>query len=157
MSNPGGVMIEEAPVAASAQRRNEVPKSATPAPMPQSFSPELPVEIRRAPRRMPDVEDFPAVAQREYRAKGPTPASQPSEQQPKRQGLFERLAGMGRRTDDSHTLVTPQAVSARDHRSGRQGEGRSWPAAGPDRQQHGDRDVDDQGVELSEYFKRDRK
>jgi cell division protein FtsZ len=35
----------------------------------ESFRPGPPVDVRRAQRRMPDVEDFPPLAQREYRAK----------------------------------------------------------------------------------------
>lgn len=67
------------------------------------FMPEAPSEIRRQQRRMPDVGDFPPVAQRVYRAMEESreqPAGHGAEPR-RRLGLFERLAGKVRGAPDS--------------------------------------------------------
>lgn len=78
----------------------------------EGFSPAPPADVRRAPRRMPEVGDFPAVGQRDYYAKstgqapqdplgysldGPAASSSP----PRKRGLFARLTGRGRDESDS--------------------------------------------------------
>ncbi len=73
------------------------------------FIPAPPVDVRRGRegRRMPDVSDFPPMAQREYHAKssggynqdGPAPAS---EQPSRRRSLFERLTGRGKSDSNQH-------------------------------------------------------
>ena len=77
----------------------------------QPFSPAAPVEVRRGPRRMPTVEDFPPLAQREYRARAAQydaadEANQDhygrAPEQPKPQkklSLFQRITGFGRRSE----------------------------------------------------------
>lgn len=71
------------------------------------FSPAPPTETRRGTRRMPMVEDFPPVAQREYRAKvgyptqGSSPASPQAVEEPPRRGLLQRILGRGKRVDNS--------------------------------------------------------
>jgi cell division protein FtsZ len=79
----------------------------------EPFRAQPPIEVRRPPqqRRMPEVEDFPVVGQRDYYAKsGAEPArgaagvgnasqSRPGDR--RKPGLFERIAGMGRKADDS--------------------------------------------------------
>jgi len=95
----GGVTIEEtSPLglqagAAGSDRPSRVPASAQPVRTDEPpFMPELPAEARRQPpRRMPEIEEFPPLAQREFHGRN---------EQPKKPGLFERLAGMGRRSDD---------------------------------------------------------
>jgi cell division protein FtsZ len=67
------------------------------------FIPAPPVDVRRGRegRRMPDVSDFPPMAQREYHAKSSggynqgRPAHEP-EQPSRRRSLFERLTGRGK-------------------------------------------------------------
>lgn len=92
-------------------------------PAPPVFEPEPPAEVRRAPRRMPDVADFPPVAQKEYYAKtGHAPAatarldslgyepgtSQGADRGPRpRRSIFERLTGLGRTEGDSPPAVQP--------------------------------------------------
>lgn len=74
-------------------------------PPPDQFAPAPPTQIRRPPRRMPELEEFPAVGQREYHAKRSREAAQAGTQrndsEPRKRGLFERLAGLGKRTTDS--------------------------------------------------------
>jgi len=71
------------------------------------FSPAPPTEIRRGTRRMPMVEDFPPVAQREYRAKvgyptqGSSPPNPHAVEEPPRRGLLQRILGRGKRVDDA--------------------------------------------------------
>ncbi len=82
------------------------------------FAPAAPAEVRRAggARRMPEVEDFPAVGQREYRAKSgmgppleprtqPQPPQAPAPQADDRRkpGFFSRLTGRYRDSGDSAT------------------------------------------------------
>jgi cell division protein FtsZ len=77
----------------------------------EPFSPSAPVPIPRSGRRMPTVEDFPAVGQREFHAKmgpparegawsaPPSPAYARQPEQTRKRGLFERLTGLGWRDD----------------------------------------------------------
>jgi cell division protein FtsZ len=103
---PGNVLIEAGPP--------QLPAMHAPPPLPQhgygseqsgagGFIPAAPHDIRRPPRRMPEVEDFPPVAQRAYHAmaseesdyaSSPAPeGAWPAHDVPRRQGLFERIAG----------------------------------------------------------------
>jgi len=80
---------------------------------PEPFRPRPPADIRRGGRRMPDVEDFPPLAQREYRAKvGYATGARvrtsgegvsASDDQPRR-GILQRLMSLGRRAEDSDAL-----------------------------------------------------
>jgi len=111
---PGDVTIEEGPPQLTPA---PAPGRAGPAPahaeLPR-FQPAAPNEIRRPGVRMPDIEDFPAIGQREYKAK--TEPSEP-DQQPRRpasgapddgpegkrrSSLFARLTGRSRKAGDSH-------------------------------------------------------
>ncbi len=112
---PNDVMIEDAP---------EEPYSAQPhiqpPPVPDahpfatggaSFTPRAPTEIRRPLRRMPEVDDFPAVGQREYRSKvfgeagaDVDAAGTPdwySDARPQRKGLLGRLSDRVRGNSES--------------------------------------------------------
>lgn len=103
----------------------------------EGFTPGPPEDVYRGGRRMPEVGDFPAVAQREYRAKAAayedggqpfahhyddSPAVPPEE----RAGLFQRIIGtatnrgLGRRGEE-----TRNTGSERDGRHG--GESRDLP------------------------------
>ncbi len=70
------------------------------------FSPAPPVEPKRGARRLPEVEDFPPVGQREYRAKmeqyeeggrSPPRAYAPAPEPARKLGFFERLTGARKR------------------------------------------------------------
>ena len=129
---PGNVIIEEGfsqmawpqPAARSHDQEGDATPSRT-----DQFTPAPPADIRRSARRIPDVDDFPPVAQREYRAKvghaHASPSSAPrvvserdtSEESPRR-GLLQRLMGRARRSkepeapsryDDHHRETDPHA------------------------------------------------
>jgi cell division protein FtsZ len=112
---PGNVVIEEgfshltwlAQSARPAARKDETPGDA-----PQEFKPAPPADVRKGLRRMPDVDDFPPVAQREYRAKTApgAPASDEdleSEDSP-RLSILQRIMGRNRRDEDDES-PEPQA------------------------------------------------
>ena len=120
---PGGVTIEEGlpPLRSNAPQREAhrpdrqsefAPRGVPPA----AFAPAQPADIPRSQRRAPQVEDFPAIGQREYRAKSgqPQPQSQAESHRPaetaaafeqieprRRVGFIERLTGRRRRESDS--------------------------------------------------------
>ncbi len=90
-----------------------------------TFSPRHAQETQRPQRRMPEVEDFPPVGQREYRARtattdatagaGPRVYKAAEPVRPRKPGLFERLTGLARRENESQRFantVYPQAHSA---------------------------------------------
>jgi cell division protein FtsZ len=120
---PGNVIIEEGfsqmawpqPAARSHDQEGDATPSRT-----DQFTPAPPADIRRSARRIPDVDDFPPVAQREYRAKvghaaHASPSSAPrvvsgrdtSEEAPRR-GLLQRLMSRARRSQE------PEAPSRYD-------------------------------------------
>jgi cell division protein FtsZ len=92
----------------------------------ETFAPAPPLDVRRAPRRMPELGDFPPVGQREYAAKtqrgdAVNPSASRLDPEPRRRGLFERLTGIGKRESDSrverretHVTAAPKAPP-RDH------------------------------------------
>ncbi|MBY0225775.1 MAG: cell division protein FtsZ [Hyphomicrobium sp.] len=88
------------------------------------FAPAPPAPIRRTPRRMPDLDEFPAVGQREYHAKMQREAARPpsydsaqvrAEAEPRKRGLFERLTGRGKQAGDSHPSRREQAATAQQN------------------------------------------
>jgi len=115
---PDGVVIEQgrAPGGPSSNAGGSVPHGGQ-----RGFTPAPPAPVRRARRPMPDVEDFPPVGQREYRAKmgqdrdgAGAPriyGAQPPATEPRKRGLFQRLvdAGRGRRADEE-----PQGMDNRE-------------------------------------------
>jgi cell division protein FtsZ len=107
---PGNVVIEEG-----------LPHLRTPGPLlgqthreraearrePEPFKPAPPVEAPRSSRRLPELDDFPPVGQREYQAKiGRPPQAGPpaaaGEEPPRRPGLLKRLTGLGLRSEVRH-------------------------------------------------------
>jgi cell division protein FtsZ len=123
------------------------------------FTPEMPNEIRRSPRRMPDVDDFPVVAQREYRAKAKAETFETTVAS-KRPGLFERLAGMGRRADDSHATSSQQPHTVTNQRPLAPMSGRQHPASsgnGGDWSPHDAPRSDQQGIDYQASFSKVRK
>lgn len=120
--SPDGVEIEDGLPPAYSQAPPSVYGHASHDVTYDGFAPAPPAEVRRAPRRMPEVEDFPAVGQRDYYAKtaGQAPADplgytldgpgQPASP-PRKRGLFARLTGRGRDESDSRgdrTQNTPE-------------------------------------------------
>ncbi len=115
---PGDVVIEEgfshltwlAQSARSRAREGEIPSEAA-----QEFKPAPPADIRRGARRMPEVEDFPPIVQREYRAKvgydsdAPPRAGGLVSDGLSRLGILQRIMGRGRRPEDA------DAEDAADH------------------------------------------
>jgi cell division protein FtsZ len=88
----------------------------TPAPTAEQFTPRRPQDVQHPPRRMPEVEDFPPVGQREYRARtapaatssaGPRVYQAPVSTGGRKPGLFERLTGMSRRENESPAARQP--------------------------------------------------
>jgi cell division protein FtsZ len=68
----------------------------------QGFQASPPVEPPRSSRRMPAVEDFPAVGQRDWHAKhAPVPAATNLSDERKKAGFFGRLGGLGRKGSES--------------------------------------------------------
>jgi len=160
---PGSVLIEEAPpvVVAAAPI---VQRQAEPKPSFDQFTPEMPVEVRRPPRRMPELEEFPPVAQREYRqrsADAPHSAeSEPHYADPtpgKRPGLFERLSGRGRRPDNSHNPASSQPQQAPAARSNQAAPPRQRPNSPNGWSAGGSPEAPDKAVDFPEFFSRDRK
>ncbi len=102
---PGAFGGSYAPPEYGAPQRAQMPEA--------DFIPAPPVQIRRPPRRMPELGDFPAVGQREYQAKAQrdpqapnvyAPHPQPAPRhapEPKKRGFFDRLTGRGKRDGDS--------------------------------------------------------
>jgi cell division protein FtsZ len=89
------------------------------------FAPAPPAPIRqRSTRRIPDLDEFPAVGQRDYHAKMQRDAARPpsygsaparAEAQPKKRGFFERLTGRGRHEGDSHPPHREQPATAQQN------------------------------------------
>jgi cell division protein FtsZ len=109
---PDGVEITEMRPGALAQSSYAPPPPAVfgappraPAAVQEEFQPAPPAGVRRAPRRMPEVDDFPPIGQRAYYAKtqpgGPAAPQAPQQDEPRRRGFFDRIAGFGRRESDS--------------------------------------------------------
>lgn len=78
----------------------------------EEFVPGPPAQVRRPPRRMPELGDFPEVGQRDYHAKsqrGGVPShaapTAPSTPPPvaRKKSLFERLSGRAKRESDSQS------------------------------------------------------
>jgi len=127
------------------------------------FTPAPPTDIRRSARRMPDVDDFPPVAQREFRAKAgqahALPAAAPRAASERdvpevapRRGLLQRLMGRARRTYEQ-----PEAPSAHDDQRrmpGPSAEAQSWWQQDNDSNPE---DPDDGQSPLPMVFNRNRK
>ncbi|MFD0987735.1 cell division protein FtsZ [Methyloligella solikamskensis] len=90
---PGNVTIERRP--APAQPKQETGQQKPAAPQPQ-FRPAPPASGPRNLRRMPNVEEFPMVAQKELKARSGEDPAQGLEAHKRKVGFLERLAGVGR-------------------------------------------------------------
>ncbi len=160
---PGNVVIEDGLPQLTTAPRAPVPQlQAVNAPVPD-FAPAPPADIRRPPsgaRRMPEVEDFPVVGQREYRAKTASESVPPpaSVEPRRRAGLFERLTGRGRHENDSPGAAGPMTSQTVTGRAGQQSSER------PRISNHGPVDRSrsvagktQEDVELPVFFNRERK
>ncbi len=126
---PGNVMIEEAPPQLSqGAQQGDTPAApisgqSTTASTPQAaaqFAPAAPQSLGVAPRKMPAVEDFPLVGQREYHAKSPAGATASTAAIPdrstaptspaKKPGFFERLTG--RRSHEGEPVKSQAGTGA---------------------------------------------
>ena len=122
---------------------------------PEQFIPAPPADLRRGGRRIPDVEDFPPVAQREYRAKAGYPAqggpSSPGSEEPPRRGILQRIMGRARRDEMDDP---PTSNAAPDPRRMSNSSSDDWWAAERDLQARND---GDEQAPLPEFFNRQRK
>jgi len=172
---PGDVLIEEGPP--------QLGPGMSPPPLPpaarlggnagsrapEPFTPGPPVEAKRPPRRMPTVEDFPVVGQREYRAKAGWYESGAASQQRPRPfppqpetgargfGILRRITGLARRTEQREPH--PEEFSSQQTRSRID---RNPAEHGPDPQQRlpegssVDSHSRQQRVEIPVFFHKDR-
>ncbi len=151
---PGNVVIEEgfSQFAWPPQSggRPQAPESAPRGP--EQFIPAPPADLRRQNRRMPEVEDFPPVAQREYRAKTgyATPPTPPVAEEPQRRGILDRIMGRTRRDDFDDQ---PTGNAAPDPRRSPGTSPDDWWAGGDSQQQ----DDQDHPGPLPDFFNRQRK
>ena len=142
-----------------------------------TFVPAAPAEVRRRPGRMPEIDEFPSVGQREYLAKTAgktgTPAAtqdraigaahQPTdyERGNRKPSLFQRLTGIGRRGEESSDspprATAGVAQTGVDHPDSVP-HNRGWAPSGPlpARADPGSRQMQE-GVELPVFFNRERK
>ena len=159
---PGNVVIEEGfshlswPPQSQHARAAADPSSGR---GPEQFTPAPPADLRRAGRRMPEVEDFPPVAQREYRAKTESaypPQASASAQQggddAPRRGILQRIMGRGRRADE---IDQPgERDAGNDQRRMSNSSSDDWWAADRESRELGD---SDERAPLPEFFNRQRK
>jgi cell division protein FtsZ len=106
---PGNVVIEEGLPPLRTAASGQIPSRGDQAEAKreaEGFTPAAPVEVRRSGRRLPEVEDFPPVGQREYHARlgneiaPPPPHTQEdADDPPRKPGLLRRLTGFGLRSD----------------------------------------------------------
>jgi cell division protein FtsZ len=108
---PPGALTPGAPSGAYAPPAIDYGHASAPVqPSMDSYAPAPPAQVRRPPRRMPELEEFPVVGQREYQAKtqrngaAPHVYAEPTARtpEPKKRGFFERLTGRAKREGDSH-------------------------------------------------------
>ncbi len=172
---PGDVVIEEGlpPIGLG-------PSTAPPPPsrgagaqagarLPEPFTPGPPVEVKRQHRRMPTVEDFPPVAQREYRAKatwyetGPsTPPSSrgyaPQQEPARKPSLFSRITGLGWRTEQSPERHGRENTHhPRRAHDGMPPDQASTPRLAPSEGDRPDDRQGPQGADFPMFFQKDRK
>ncbi|MGE0627666.1 MAG: cell division protein FtsZ [Hyphomicrobiaceae bacterium] len=111
------------------------------------FRPQPPVEPRRGHRRLPDVGDFPAVGQREYRAKmeqydgRSVPrayAARPPAEPPRKLGFLQRLAGVGRKQTQPEDYDQGERLQQRSGPRAAEPQRRRTDAAGDRRQYDSD-------------------
>ena len=155
---PGNVVIEEG-FSQMNWAPQQAPRGAAPvdnASASEPFIPAPPADLRRGGRRIPDVEDFPPVGQREYRAKAGYPAPggpppQPGGEETPRRGILQRIMGRARRDEMDDP---PTNNAAPDPRRMSNSSSDDWWTAERDSQA---RDDGDEQAPLPEFFNRQRK
>jgi cell division protein FtsZ len=125
---PGDVVIEEgfSPLTWLAQSaRGHARGGDAMGDVPEEFTPAPPTDIRRGGRRIPDVEDFPPLAQREYRAKvghgadDQPPYGEEAEQDDSpRFSILQRIIGRTRRDDESDVTESANRLFGRPQPGG---------------------------------------
>lgn len=165
---PGNVTIEEGlpPLRGAMPPVAPVPpelRHQPPAPAP--FVPAPPAEMPRgAHRRMPQVEDFPIVGQRDYRSKtgaghsggyAPEGHSYGEENPARKPGILERITGRIRRGNDSQDRDWGRAHADEAHVAPQQSANSSSGAAASPRQRAQGRMQEE--AELPVFFNRERK
>ena len=93
---PGDVTIEKRAPGIAGKAKKPHQKAAAKAEAQQSFVPQPPSMVKHGARQMPAIEELPAVAQKELKAKTEGGAEVGLAAQKKKIGFFERLAGIGR-------------------------------------------------------------
>jgi cell division protein FtsZ len=162
--SPEGVTIESGSAALGARGTKSAPAPQVPT-KPGSgssqadFEPRQTEEIHRQSHRMPEVSDFPAVGQREYYAKrqGGDPNGSGNREGRRRQGLFQRLTGLGRRGGDSPEI---QDTDKQHPVTGHEITGGKYDDVGRKAYPHDvgrESNKDRQGVELPDFFEDKRK
>ncbi len=119
---------------------------------------------RNAQRRMPQVEDFPPVGQREFRAKAGGPSQAPlvygeqahdTGEPARRPGFFERITGRMRRGNDSYERESETVRNDQQASAGPRAAPQHAQAAPGGRQRVAGRVQDE--AELPVFFSRERK
>ena len=166
---PGNVVIEEGPpqLPAAAHMPPPLPPGFGAGSYADSFSAAAPAEIRRPARRMPELQDFPPIGQRAYRAlvgdaSDAAAYSAIAEQRsryepPRRVGFLERITGRRRRDsealnrdqDSSGDRTTAHDQSSAGHWSGHRADGGARQGQGPAQT--------DEAPEVPMFFSRERK
>lgn len=90
------VTIEKRPAQVPIRRAKEAENEASAKPADGAFVPQPPTSVKRAAPRMPSVNDLPAVAQKEIRAKEGASPEVGLAAQKRKIGFFERLTGGGK-------------------------------------------------------------
>ncbi len=155
---PGNVVIEEgfAQMSWGRPQGQPPPAPAHPNQPTGQFIPAPPAELRRGHRRMPEVDDFPPVAQREYRAKtgygapSGTPPAAPASDNGQRRGILQRIMGRVRQEEAEDP---PTGNAAPDPRRMSNSSSDDWWTAERDSQQSDDQD---EQAPLPEFFNRQR-
>jgi hypothetical protein len=117
---PGNVAIEEGlppHLAGLAQPARVKPQPSREDYPEQTFAPAPPAEPRRGARPMPDIEEFPMVGQREYRARKQMDAPQPEPDAGRGWGLINRITGRRRHGEGPERGSDP-AVAAGSSQAG---------------------------------------
>jgi cell division protein FtsZ len=119
----------------------------------RAFEPAPPVEVKRARRRMPALEDFPPLGQHEYQARLGSPAA-PDGAPPRKASLIERLMGVRQRSAESRggQAASPAVGQASSPRLQR---GRDTADTDPEPPDRSGNPHDD--VELPVFFDRERR
>lgn len=147
---PGNVSIDEG---LPPQFTQPAPVRPQPQAMPPShsvvettFAPQPPVDVRRTNSRVPDISEFPAVGQREYRARM---QPQDGRHEPEARGWFDRFTGR-RRSDEASARNDSPAATRNEPAVARS-------SRGPDTQAGSAHQPSGRDQDFPMFFKRERK